>query len=1158
MIGHRLTITALFASLLFGGLTKTHADDIEIFMGGNARATPNILFVFDTSRSMSIDEEIDLGPYDPSVTYPVPINGYVPDGLYLSRSTGVLYNGNGSTDTETNTIRKNRIHPDSIRCPGVLNSVAQSGSWSGKLKRWESGKGWSGPLLATFGLLYSTRMDANDILDCDRSGYMHNGSQYNYMTNLIHHANTPYTNTWLRRMTAIDWVEGYYNRVFSGNYLNYHLMANNSSTKFTLDRMTISRSAAKDAINSVSNINLGLMKFDTSKILDWSAIFDGGEGGFIDIPIQPIESMRATFAEKVDAYFPWGATPLVESYHEAMLYFTGGRLKYGLDTHSRQPGNIVDRQNTNLGGTKGLIISDIGGRYIHTPSVPESYDAVTKRYHAPTVAECTASEIILFTDGFPNKDTSSNAAIRELIKDMPLPLGLSRNCGGEGGCGRELAYYLANTDHHPDVPGVQRIRTHTIGSFLRGSEGGKAKTLLREIAYYGDGKYIEADDYVSLRQAIEDLLTASLETPSTFTAPTVTINSFNSFDHSDEIYFSVFRPSSTQRWQGNLKRYRLNDRGVIVDAHGNPAINSKGFFHDNAHSIWTLGNEPDGANVASGGAASRLILPRNVFTTDGTQVQPLSTSLASISKARLGIEHQTDDYRQRLIRWAMGINEDDSPRTSMEDPLHSQPLVIHYGPNDSIVLISTNSGFIHAFSTDETWPKEYFALIPQELLDNLDAHYSGGNAGELKRYGMDGQMTHWHIDHNRNGIVDGNDKVYLFVGMRRGGHSYYALDITERSQPKIVWQIHGEYPAHRINAPTVTPGFERLGQTWSALIPAEIMWQGQRKTVLFASGGYDIREDGTDMSGPSQRLAHTQGNTLYMIDALTGKPLWNAHDHASLTGTMSSSFVSNPVPVDRNNNGLVDLLYAADVGGRVWRFDINEDGNTPASFAKGGVIADLNDDTTLGNRRFYNSPDISYYRNNGDDFVLISIGSGYRAHPLYNGVQDYHFLIKDRHAKETPDDYQAISLNDLKEWGQDDSDHGWYVSLRYGEKVLANSSTLRGTVAFTTYTPNDPATTVACDGDLGTARMYTLDIHSKGQQEKTEQVLQQTGIPPTPVIITPSNPIHQPETPPGEEAPPPLDCQSFGSQLLVGPEAIAADLNRCGQIRRTFWREKPL
>src|SRR5690554_828673 len=141
----------------------------------------------------------------------------------------------------------------------------------------------------------------------------------------------------------------------------------------------------------------------------------------------------------------------------------------------------------------------------------------------------------------------------------------------------------------------------------------------------------------------------------------------------------------------------------------------------------------------------------------------------------------------KLVDWVGGKDvkfDASKSRRSMEDPLHSTPVLLNYGEltidgkkvPDSTLYIGTNSGYLHAFDTNVNAPKERFAFIPKELLPVATKYYE--NTGK-KKYGLDGHISVWHVDTNKDTIINNSEKAYLYVGMRRGGSSYYALDVSE-------------------------------------------------------------------------------------------------------------------------------------------------------------------------------------------------------------------------------------------------------------------------------------------------------------------------------------------------------------------------------------------
>jgi len=87
-------------------------------------------------------------------------------------------------------------------------------------------------------------------------------------------------------------------------------------------------------------------------------------------------------------------------------------------------------------------------------------------------------------------------------------------------------------------------------------------------------------------------------------------------------------------------------------------------------------------------------------------------------------------------------------------------------------------------------------------------------------------------DINGDGIINGSDHVYLYVSMRRGGKNIYALDVTSRSQPELLWFIKGG-----------KDDYQELGDSWSTVNVEKIKDGSTEKTVLIFGGGYDHAQD---------------------------------------------------------------------------------------------------------------------------------------------------------------------------------------------------------------------------------------------------------------------------------------------------------------------------
>ncbi|MBD3668764.1 MAG: hypothetical protein HUJ16_12420 [Kangiella sp.] len=552
---------------------------------------------------------------------------------------------------------------------------------------------------------------------------------------------------------------------------------------------------------------------------------------------------------------------------------------------------------------------------------------------------------------------------------------------------------------------------------------------------------------------------------------------------------------------------------------------------------------------------SHLVLKDEVPLFDGSIIKPFGTftrrvltnlglsrnePLADIRKytaSDLGVESsKLQEYYDQARGLFLSIIEDwdttdpDNPVLlgtyevatlgGMGDPLHSVPKIVKYAiPSGEeeivreIAFFGTNMGYLHAI--DIASGEEVWSYIPDEFVKELDEFYKDVviQRPEDHKYGLDGQVLLVHADADRDARVDGNspdEKAYLIVGMRRGGNSYHVLDISDLNTPKYLYKIDNN-----------TAGAENMGQTWSEPKFGNIRYNGELKTVLMFGGGYDSARDDTvkyveiDMYDPdgnpiidlttgeikkerkiagiaySEKPALTQGNNIYIIDIKDGSVLWDAKTDAELA--MTDSVVGDLTPFGFNSEGLIDHIYAADTGGRIYRVDIDNDSaveNTNQIFAKGHVIADLNVDTTVSdNRRFYYGPTAATIeRPGGQSFVAIAIGSGYRAHPLDETVDDFFYMIKDRTVfdSSTPTMLTHGNLKDITSFVSKaeaeaslvdfDAIPGWKLQLtEVGEKVLAEARIINNKIVFTSYVP--VATKIdRCTVVTGAGKLYGVNV----------------------------------------------------------------------------------
>jgi hypothetical protein len=719
---------------------------------------------------------------------------------------------------------------------------------------------------------------------------------------------------------------------------------------------------------------------------------------------------------------------------------------------------------------------------------------------------------------------------------------LEPNGYASGACGPELTQFLANNDQSP-LDGLQTIDTYAIGfglgipgdTNINLGAGENARNYLRSLVTTADG-YFDADDEDKLATAFGSILSMVGATTSAYASPGYTVNMKNTTENDEFIYIPVFDKRLAPRWSGNLKKFKLvsstDDQGrglrKIQGKNDLDAVTNLGEFTENAIDYWsTTDNEnPDGYYVKKGGVAN-LLNPdtRKLYSNLQCTSYPCSL-IADINKIKesnannnkpitndvLAIDTAKDaTYRKKLIRFIMGYKEDGiTARKHMGDILHSTPVILTYkkGENngtgkEQYVFVATNEGYLHAFDT--TTGVEKFAFMPKELLKNIETQYLDNNTGG-HRYGIDGQLSIWHNDLDHNHEVNGEEKVYLYFGLRRGGRSYYALDITNINEPSLKWKIDSG-----------NSDFSNLGYTWSKPYIAGVHQltnsnpdnddEKAIKKVMIVTGGYDNNQD--DDTQITANVTANYGNDIFIIDAKTGARLWSLKS-SNVDGAenLEHSIPGGVRILDLNRNGAIDRMYFADTGGNIWRLDLNEelneaDINSRSKLTKLASFGGTGTDA----RKFYNEPDVSMFKHRGRSVLAISIGSGYRSHPMSKDLTDHFFTVLDKATfkRINTDTFSTIQLNSndmakislsvdanevkslnygaLNETNLLASNkRGWYLDFSSaGEKVLADAITVDGVISFTTFVPQANPSSVSPVEDLCTApatqgRLYSINL----------------------------------------------------------------------------------
>jgi type IV pilus assembly protein PilY1 len=576
-----------------------------------------------------------------------------------------------------------------------------------------------------------------------------------------------------------------------------------------------------------------------------------------------------------------------------------------------------------------------------------------------------------------------------------------------------------------------------------------------------------------------------------------------------------------------------------------------GSFRDSSTSYWST--VPDGGTVESGGVGGVLLarnfatLPRLIYTYQVGNTTDLTAAVnrfntTNMTPAILSVATTTE--RDNIVNFMYGADVYDQngnnnktekrANSILGDILHSKPLIINYatysqtGTNESncavnktMLFVGANDGMLHAFKDCDG--SEAWAFIPPNALPNLQYFDDVTHT-----YYMDSSPAAYIYDANGNQTIDAGDRVILVVGQRRGGGAmalpgagwYYALDVTNFAKPVLLWQL----------GPS-TAGFAEMGETFSEPKIVKTKISDGDRMVLFVGAGYDnCNEDGrfgstqtfpgtcntllaagddgpppTTSAGAAAPIT-PRGRGIFAIEVAkldasgvpsfgtSGTLIWSKT--AATQADFTFSIASELAAVDTNYDTYVDLLYAADTGGNLWRFDVSDTATTNWSAKKlfstnPGYSNGVLEASTVGNgKKVFYKPSVILE----PDSQMIFFGTGDRDHPLNRSVTDrlYAFIDRGQNVIKTEanlvdvteDKLQAGTATDVTSTLNalaDASKYGWYIRLNQnsGEKVLASPLVMNKVAYFTTYSPDTVASTDPCvGGNLGTGRVYLLNYQT--------------------------------------------------------------------------------
>jgi type IV pilus assembly protein PilY1 len=644
-------------------------------------------------------------------------------------------------------------------------------------------------------------------------------------------------------------------------------------------------------------------------------------------------------------------------------------------------------------------------------------------YTSPIQLECQPNFVIMITDGMQTSGTRSMV---------------------DSGSTQGEATKRFTQDHSSSLTGVQNVIVHTVGFGITvnttQAESDQAYADLSNAAKQGGGQFYISDDESQLQAALQDAIRRIVQATFTFATPVVPTTSTTG---STKAYLAAFRSDpSLPFWRGFLKAYQRDSTGLVpVDAQGVPLSSAL---------VWEAGQVLSTTPAAN----------RTIYTYAAGARQAFTKTNSAITNGMLAAANNTE--HDKIIDFVRGIDSYDENVNGnlteerawkLGDIFHSTPVLITppvMALNDSsyqafktaqagrtkVLIAGANDGMLHAFR--ESDGVELWGFIPPDLLDNLKTMT---DTGADHQFFVDSSPIATDIK------ISGVWKTIVVFGLRRGGAFYYALDITDTTNPQWLWKFTDS----------------KMAETWSEPSIGKVKLGGVDKFVAFFGGGYDTASN------------NAHGAAFFVVDLTNGSLLWQYYKDGTSDDRqyMGFSLTENSTAVDLNNDGYVDRVYIGDLGGQLWKFDVSAGATT--SWAGKRLFTAAPSQTnppTVGEfyptQAFYGAPVLAYDTSMN---LWVFLGTGDRNHP--NGTATNRFYgIKETTTMSNAAALSETNLVDVTSTNGTSSG-GWFFRLGTNEKVLDPANVFNMDVLFSGFTPTS---TVTCTSGGGTAKLYSVQM----------------------------------------------------------------------------------
>jgi len=642
-----------------------------------------------------------------------------------------------------------------------------------------------------------------------------------------------------------------------------------------------------------------------------------------------------------------GGTPLAEAYYEVINYFAGKSPKYiNLGQDSRNDDN--------------LYVSQIDNKYV-----------------SPVQYRCQKNYAIVLTDGAPSLDyhypnfPKSDRYYGNLNSYWGPTTGPDANYDGvnnDGGSGGvyyfldDMAKYAWDTDLRvngqdgasTDLTGasfdssdftLQNLKTFTVAFTL--TDPSSEVTMLKAAASYGEGgdgtgdssRFFNANNSAALTVAFQSAIDQIVDENRTTTEATASSDLLSS---AATTY--VFQTQFTSnKWTGELIGYQFEQ-----STDGSYSLVKNWSAPASFPSSWGNRVVDSGLNGGVPLKWSKLTASQRLWFDEDGDGTTHDGSITNGDKQRL-------NYIRGKTAAAINASNYRTRESLMGDVINSSPLYVgppsasEYTNTDlassfasfvsaqasraSMVYVGANDGLLHAFDTDGN---EKMAFAPSKVIPNM---VKFSQQEYTHQFYVDGSPAAANV---KGEFVTGSDswRTVLVGGLRRGGQGIYALDITDpsrfvngdnsadntRAAATLLWEFSDDVALGATADDKYTADAD-LGYSYS---DPQIMRLNDGNFYVVLGNGYNSTEaDGNASS--------TGDAVLYLLNVVTGEVFKKISTQTGMNEDPNTGSLGNGLAtvtgfdggqlsdghLAGKADGKVDYVYAGDLFGNVWKFDLS-------------------------------------------------------------------------------------------------------------------------------------------------------------------------------------------------------------------------------------------